>query len=127
MNLLSRYAGRRLRTERTASLKNVRLWGSTTGFHMLGHMLGLGSGYLLYTSGTMTVGTVFMVIWYTEILFRPLEQLTRRWKIFSALAPASAASMSYGRHEAGSRSSLLRRAWRQPSLLRALCGSPSTT
>jgi ATP-binding cassette, subfamily B, bacterial len=36
MNLLSHHAGRRLWTERTASLKNVRLWGSTTGFHMAG-------------------------------------------------------------------------------------------
>lgn len=82
MNLLSHHAGRRLRTERIASLKNIRLWGSTTGFHMLGHLLGLGSGYLLYTSGVMTVGTVFMVIWYTEILFRPLEQLTRQMEDF---------------------------------------------
>ena len=82
MNLLFRHAGLRLRTERTASLKNVRLWGSTTGFHMLGHLIGLGSGYLLHSAGDISVGTVFMVVWYTEILFRPLEQLTRQMEDF---------------------------------------------
>jgi ATP-binding cassette, subfamily B, bacterial len=37
---------------------------------------------MLYSAGEMTVGTVFMVIWYTEILFRPLEQLTRQMEDF---------------------------------------------
>lgn len=82
MNLLSHHAGRRLHTERTASFKNVRLWGCTTGFHMVGHVVGLASGYLLHSAGEISVGTVFMVVWYTEILFRPLEQLTRQMEDF---------------------------------------------
>ena len=88
MNLLFHHAGRRMRTERAASFKNVKLWGSTTGFHMLGHLIGLGSGYLLYASGELTVGTVFSMLMFTEILFRPLEQLTRQMEDFQ-LAGAS--------------------------------------
>lgn len=81
MNLLFHHAGNRLRTERRASLKNVRLWGSTTGFHLLGHLIGLGAGYMLYPD-KMSVGGVFELIWYTEILFRPLERLTREMEDF---------------------------------------------
>ena len=91
MNLLYGHAGHRLRTERRAGLRNVRLWASTGGFHVLGHLIGLSGGYLLYNSGAMTVGTVFMVIWYTDILFRPLEQLTREMEDFQR------ASASIGR------------------------------
>ena len=47
INLLFHHAGRRMQTERAASFKNVKLWGSTTGFHMLGHLIGLGSGVLV--------------------------------------------------------------------------------
>ena len=47
MNFLFHHAGRRMQTERAASFKNVKLWGSTTGFHMLGHLIGLGSGVLV--------------------------------------------------------------------------------
>ena len=88
MNLLFHHAGRRLRTERSASLKNVFLWGSTTGFHILGHLIALGSGYLLYTADEISVGTVFSMLLYTEILFRPLQQLTRQMEDFQ-LAGAS--------------------------------------
>ena len=91
MNLLYGHAGQRLRTERRAGLRNVRLWASTGGLHVLGHLIGLSGGYLLYSSGAMTVGTVFMVIWYTDILFRPLEQLTRQMEDFQR------ASASIGR------------------------------
>lgn len=91
MNLLYDHAGRRLRTERRAGLRNVRLWGTTGGLHVLGHIIGLGGGYLLYTSGQMTVGTVLMVLWYTDILFRPLEQITRELEDFQR------ASASIGR------------------------------
>jgi ATP-binding cassette subfamily B protein len=57
------------------------LWGSTTGFHLIGHLIALGSGYLLYPV-EMTAGGVLELIWYTEILFRPLERLTREMEDF---------------------------------------------
>ncbi|MFP6645471.1 MAG: ABC transporter ATP-binding protein [Candidatus Latescibacterota bacterium] len=81
MNLLFHHAGNRLRTERSASLKNVRLWGSTTGFHMIGHLIALGAGYTLFPD-KMTAGGVLELIWYTEILFRSLERLTREMEDF---------------------------------------------
>ncbi|MBT4101082.1 MAG: ABC transporter ATP-binding protein [Gemmatimonadetes bacterium] len=98
MNLLYDHAGRRLRTERVAGLRNVRLWGLTGGLHVLGHIIGLGGGYLLYQSGQMTVGTVFMVIWYTDILFRPLEQITRELEDFQR-ASASITRVDHLRQE----------------------------
>ena len=94
MNLLYGHAGRRLRTERVAALRNVRLWGTTGGLHVLGHIIGLAGGYILYQSGEMTVGTVFMVIWYTDILFRPLEQITRELEDFQR-ASASIARVDH--------------------------------
>ncbi|MBT3344128.1 MAG: ABC transporter ATP-binding protein [Gemmatimonadetes bacterium] len=91
MNLLYGHGGKRLRTERVAGLRNVRLWGTTGGLHVLGHIIALTGGYLLYTTDQMTVGTVLMVLWYTDILFRPLEQITRELEDFQR------ASASIGR------------------------------
>lgn len=87
MRLLFHHAGQRMHTERSASFKNVRLWGSTTGFHMLGHMIALVAGYQLYEN-PWTAGDVFKLLWYTEILFRPLQELTRQMEDFQ-LAAAS--------------------------------------
>ena len=91
LNLLCEHAEGRLRTERRAGLHNVRLWGTTNGLHVLGHIIGLTGGYLLFSSGQMSVGTVFMVFLYTETLFRPLQQITRQLEDFQR------ASASVGR------------------------------
>ena len=90
LNLLYGFAGNRLRKELRAGLVNVRLYGLTTVLHVVGHILSLMLGYYLYNLGLVTVGTVFMVFWYTDLLFRPLSQLTRQMEDFQKAAASIA-------------------------------------
>jgi ATP-binding cassette subfamily B protein len=86
MNLLYGFAGKRMKVEYRAGLVNIRLWGLTQSLHVVGHILALVLGYYLYNQGLVTVGTVFMVFWYTDMLFRPLNQLTRQMEDFQRAA-----------------------------------------
>ena len=86
MNLLYGFAGERLRKELKAGIVSVRLYATTTVLYVLGHILALALGYYLYNQGAITVGTVFMVFWYTDMLFRPLSQLTRQMEDFQKAA-----------------------------------------
>jgi ABC-type multidrug transport system fused ATPase/permease subunit len=52
----------------------VILW---TALYTLGQVIAFGSSYLLYQNGLLTVGSVFLVIYYTDIIFRPLNEITR--------------------------------------------------
>jgi len=65
---------------------SVRLCALTTCLHVIGHILALVLGYYLYNLGMVTVGTVFMIFWYTDMLFRPLRQLTRQMEDFQKAA-----------------------------------------
>lgn len=86
MNLLYGFAGNRLRKEQAAGLVSVQLYVLTTFLHVVGHILALVLGYYLYNLGFVTVGTVFMIFWYTDMLFRPLRQLTRQMEDFQKAA-----------------------------------------
>lgn len=86
MNLLYGFAGERLRKELRAGIVSVRLYSLTTFLYVLGHILALVLGYYLYNQGAITVGTVFMIFWYTDMLFRPLSQLTRQMEDFQKAA-----------------------------------------
>jgi ABC-type multidrug transport system fused ATPase/permease subunit len=46
-----------------------------------GITLSFVAGYNLYREGIITVGTVYLFIFYTNLLRRPIRELTQRWKI----------------------------------------------
>jgi ATP-binding cassette, subfamily B, bacterial len=75
-NMLYDHAGKRLASERRASVKGIWLRVIVRLLRVVGLMLAFGAGYILYKEGSVSLGTVFMVITYTNTLFRPLEQLT---------------------------------------------------
>lgn len=78
MNLLYKLSGVRLAKERKAGIMNIAMWMTVSALNLLGHVMAMVAGYYMYQAGLFTIGTVFMVIWYTHTLFRPLEQLTRQ-------------------------------------------------
>jgi len=78
MNLLYKLAGVRLEKERKAGIMNIAMWMTVSALNLLGHVMAMIAGYYMYQAGLFTIGTVFMVLWYTQTLFRPLEQLTRQ-------------------------------------------------
>ena len=53
-------------------------FSSTQGLFRLGTALGLGLGGWLYLNGTVTIGTVFLIITYSAMLQEPLRRLTQQ-------------------------------------------------
>jgi ATP-binding cassette, subfamily B, bacterial len=51
----------------------VMLW---TALYTLGQIVAFVSGYLLYREGVLTLGSVYLLIAYTEATFRPLREIT---------------------------------------------------
>ncbi len=51
---------------------------SSTLLFATGSAVALGLGAYLYRAGDITVGTVYLIFMYTELLRRPLEQITRQ-------------------------------------------------
>lgn len=82
MNLFYGFAGNRLIKELRAGLMNVRLSALTHIFRMVGRISMLILGYYLFNQDVMTIGTVFMIFQYTDMLFDPLYELTRRMEEF---------------------------------------------
>jgi ABC-type multidrug transport system fused ATPase/permease subunit len=59
---------------RTMSILVVMAWML---FYTLGLALALVLGYLGYQQGILTMGSVFLVVYYTEVIFRPMDQISR--------------------------------------------------
>jgi ATP-binding cassette, subfamily B, bacterial len=59
---------------RTMGMLVVMVWML---FYTMGLALALILGYFLYRQNTLTVGSVFLVVYYTETIFRPMDQISR--------------------------------------------------
>jgi ATP-binding cassette subfamily B protein len=69
------------------------MWTSTVAVFAIGNALAFGLGAYLYRAGAITIGTVYLIFYYTELLRRPIEQLR------SQLQDLQQASASIGRIE----------------------------
>lgn len=63
---------------RKAFLVGNLTWGSTNVYFGISGALALGLGIYLYTRGEATLGTVYLLLHYSNTLQRPLEQLARQ-------------------------------------------------
>ncbi|HEX5690970.1 MAG TPA: ABC transporter ATP-binding protein, partial [Roseiflexaceae bacterium] len=61
--------------QRRAGLAGYSMWTTTMGIFALGNALALGLGVSLWARGELTVGTVYLIFYYTELLRQPIEQL----------------------------------------------------
>lgn len=66
-----------LKRSRTAWTMSTLMWASTAALLTLGNALAFGLGSTLFRAGAITIGTVYLLFHYTEMLRRPLEQITR--------------------------------------------------
>jgi len=66
-----------LTRSRTAWTMGTLMWASTAALLTLGNALAFGLGSSLFRAGAITIGTVYLLFHYTEMLRRPLEQITR--------------------------------------------------
>jgi ABC-type multidrug transport system fused ATPase/permease subunit len=78
MNRLYERSRDRLRHERRAAVLGSMTWLSPLLFFAIASALTYWLGYRYYTAGTMTLGTVYLIFFYTEALLRPVIQITRQ-------------------------------------------------
>ncbi len=70
------------RSARKAAVVNAGLVSATMLLLMLGYALALALGAYLYRAGEITLGTVYLLFQYTELLRRPLMQVTQQLREF---------------------------------------------
>src|SRR5256886_10133901 len=63
---------------RRAWLRGTMMWATTDGLLAVGTAIAFGMGAYLLRQGVITLGTVYLFFHYTEMLRRPLEQITRQ-------------------------------------------------
>jgi ATP-binding cassette subfamily B protein len=67
-----------LRTTQRAVLRGSAPYSATTILLAVGTAIGLLVGAYLYRVGTLTIGSVYLIFAYTELLRRPLEEIGRQ-------------------------------------------------
>ena len=58
------------------------MWGMTMLLFGVAQAVALGLGYSLFSSGEMTLGTVYLISHYTGMLIRPVERITEEMQDF---------------------------------------------
>ena len=66
-----------LGARRTAMISTSFIWSGSILTFAIGSAVAFGVGGFLWTIGAATVGTVYLLFYYTELLRRPIEQLRR--------------------------------------------------
>ena len=66
----------RFHKERKAALMGPVIGATATGLFTVGYAIAFASGAYLFSAGLMTIGTVYLVFHYTEMLNRPIVQIT---------------------------------------------------
>jgi ATP-binding cassette subfamily B protein len=58
--------------------RHVLIWAVAGGVMAIGYIIAVLAGYSLLPTGLMTIGTVYLVMQYLELLNRPLRELTQQ-------------------------------------------------
>ena len=78
MQRLYRLMRDRLHTERRAARMNLVVFVVVVTSVTVGTAIAFVMGYLLFHSGLATIGTVFVIVSYTNMMFRPMRELTNQ-------------------------------------------------
>jgi ATP-binding cassette, subfamily B, bacterial len=78
MRNLFRLNHTRMKKEVEGATKSIYIVASWNGFFGVGRILALLLGFYLFHSGVLTIGAVYLVITYTEAIFRPLREITNQ-------------------------------------------------
>jgi len=75
-----------LHNDRKSNRKGWLIGGVTMGGILtLGNLMAFGAGYLLFTAGAITIGTVYLFINYVNQLEQPIRALTRQMQSFQTI------------------------------------------
>ena len=64
--------------EQRASLAGYSVWMTSIGLFAIGNAIAFGLGAWLYRAGAITLGTVYLIFYYTNLLEAPLMDLRRQ-------------------------------------------------
>ena len=87
---LADYAVAVTRKERRAAIFGATSGTSTLFILTLASAIGLLVGAFLFQAGTITIGTVYLIFSYTQLLSRPIEQITRQLQDFQKVTASLA-------------------------------------
>lgn len=78
MYLFFRYIRKWYPISKKASMMYYKMWMSTLGLFAIGNIVAFGISGYLYKKGILTIGAVYLIFHYTELLSRPIEQIRRQ-------------------------------------------------
>ena len=70
----------RVAKEIKSGLMSIRLIMAWIGMVTIGRVLSIVAGYLLFRAGSITIGTAYLIISYTNAIFQPLRQITNQFE-----------------------------------------------
>lgn len=78
MNRFAALQRRWLPAARQARVRGISLWATGLTLVALGGALALGVGAYLYSRGLATLGTVYLILYYTELMSQPIQQMRQQ-------------------------------------------------
>ncbi len=64
-----------------ARFASTILWGTTNGIFTLGTAIALSIGAYLWSQNIITIGTVYLLYYYTNLLSEPIEQIRNQFEV----------------------------------------------
>jgi ATP-binding cassette subfamily B protein/ATP-binding cassette subfamily C protein len=86
MRNLYKFNKLRLQKQLKAGLINILLIVMWIGLYTLGQGVALILGYNLFQEGVLTIGSVYLIIHYTDLIFRPLREITNQIQLLQKAA-----------------------------------------
>ncbi len=78
LNKFKGYLAKWLPLNLKAGIASISMWTSTLAIFAMGNAIAFGLGGFLWSKGIITVGTVYLIFHYTELLSMPLRQIQRQ-------------------------------------------------
>lgn len=70
----------RLTSEVRSGNVELLFWIMWYFLYLIGQIIAFGFAYWLFTGSAITLGTVYLIIWYTDRLLRPLDEITTQFQ-----------------------------------------------
>ncbi len=86
MRRLTQFSRMRMHKEIDGADKSIIIIISWIGLFTVGQLIAILAGYLLYRAGTITIGTVYLLISYTSAIFQPLREISNQIEIMQQAA-----------------------------------------
>nr|HMN30503.1 ABC transporter ATP-binding protein [Caldilineaceae bacterium] len=77
---LFRFAKERLDREVKGGDMDIQFDATWFILYTLGQLVAFGSGYWLFQAGAVTVGTVYLIVYYTDRILQPLNEITQQFQ-----------------------------------------------